>query len=193
MINNDGILRICICGTLRSGKDTVGALLSVKHGFATPIAFGDALKDVAHRAFPDVPREPKPRALYQFMNVMRDYDADVWIKHVARKVDWALESRATKGIVISDARQPNEIDWARANGFTIVRVTASDAVRIARAERAGDAFTYEDLTHPTEQYIGGFNVDYEIRNDGSYDDLVAGVERLVAEITHAHPTTLGKR
>ena len=178
---NDGILRICLTGAMRSGKDVIATHLAARHGFATPIAFGDALKDVAHRAFFDVPREPKPRALYQFMNVMREYDPDVWIKHVARRVGWALESRKTQGIVISDARQPNEIEWCRANGFVIVRVTASDDVRIARAERNGDVFTYDDLTHPTEQYIDSFEVDAEIRNDGSYDELVAEVDRVLAE------------
>lgn len=176
---NDGILRICLTGAMRSGKDAVATLLAVDHGFASPIAFGHALKDVAHRTFPDVPREPKPRALYQFMNVMRDYDPDVWIKHVAKRVDYAANERSTKGIVISDARQANEIEWARNNGFTIVRVTASDTVRIARAERARDAFTYEDLTHITESEIAGFDVNYTIDNEGEYADLVAEVERLV--------------
>lgn len=182
-MTNDGILRICLTGAMRSGKDVIATHLAARYGFATPIAFGDALKDVAHRAFIDVPREPKPRALYQFMNVMREYDADVWVKHVARRVDWALNDRRVNGIVISDARQPNEIEWAKSQGFTIVRVVASDDVRIARAERAGDVFTYEDLTHPTEQYIDGFDVDYEVSNDGSYDDLVVEVERLVTTLT----------
>jgi len=167
---------------MRSGKDSVATLLTTKHGFATPIAFGDMLKDVAHRAFIDVERTPKPRALYQFMNVLRDYDADVWVKHVARRVAYALESRKTQGVVISDARQANEIEWARANGFVIVRVTASTDVRIARAQAVGDVFDYEALTHPTELAVEGFVTDYEIRNDGGYDALVAEVGRLVAEI-----------
>lgn len=179
---NDGILRICLTGAMRSGKDAVSTLLAVDHGFASPIAFGDMLKDIAHRTFPDVARTPKPRALYQFMNVMRDYDLDVWIKHVERRVTYALESRKTQGIVISDARQANEIEWARANGFAIVRVTASTDVRIARAESVGDVFDYEALTHPTELSVAGFAVDYEIKNDGTYTELIAEVERLVAEV-----------
>lgn len=179
MVSSDGILRICLCGKLRSGKDAFGTLLAVDHGFASPIAFGHALKDAAHRIYPDVPREPKPRALYQFMNVMREYDPDVWIKHAQKRVDYALEQRSTKGVVITDARQANEIAWARNNGFTIVRVTASDDVRISRAQRSKDVFDYEDLTHPTELEIDTFDVDYELSNDGAYPDLVAEVERLV--------------
>lgn len=182
MVNSDGILRICLTAKMRAGKDSVATLLSVDHGFASPIAFGHALKDAAHRIYPDVPREPKPRALYQFMNVMREYDPDVWIKHAQKRVDYALEQRSTKGVVITDARQSNEIAWVRANGFTIVRVTASDDVRIARAQRSKDVFDYEDLTHPTELEIDTFDVDYELSNDGEYADLVAEVERLVVAL-----------
>lgn len=176
------VIKIALCGKMRSGKDAVSTYLAVDHGFNAPIAFGDALKDVAHRAFFDVPREPKPRALYQFMNVMREYDPDVWVKHVAMRVEYALESRNTRGIVISDARQANEIEWCRANGFTIVRVTASDDVRIARAERVNDVFTTEDLSHPTELEVDGFAVDYELINDGTYAELCEKVDELVSEI-----------
>lgn len=178
----DDVIKIALCGRLRSGKDSVGALLTTRYDFYPKIAFGHALKDAAHRIFLDVPQEPKPRALYQFMNVMREYDADVWIKHAQKRVDYALEQRSTTGIVITDVRQQNELDWCRANGFTIVRVTASDDVRIARAQRSKDVFDYEDLTHPTELEIDTFDVDYEISNDGEYADLVAEVERLVAAL-----------
>lgn len=177
------VIKIALTGSLRSGKSSVSTILAVDHGFYTPIAFGDMLKDIAHRTFPDVPREPKPRALYQFMNVMRDFDSDVWIKHAARHVDYALSQRKTKGVVISDCRQQNEIDWCRNNGFLIVRVTASDETRIARAEAKGDVFSYEDLTHPTELEIAGFDVNFELDNSGTYAELCESVGRLMAEIS----------
>jgi hypothetical protein len=64
----DNVIKIAFCGKMRSGKDVCATYLTVNHGFAFPIAFGDALKDSAHRIFFDIPREPKPRVLYQFMN-----------------------------------------------------------------------------------------------------------------------------
>jgi hypothetical protein len=116
------------------------------------------------------------------MNVMRDYDPDVWIKHVERSVEYALDRKSTTGIVITDARQANEIEWARNNGFTVVRVTAPDDVRIARAQAVGDVFDYEALTHPTETEVDGFEADYTLVNDGDYASLVAKVDALMAEI-----------
>lgn len=179
----DDVIKIALCGKMRSGKDSVAALLTTRYDFYPKIAFGDALKEIAHRTFPHIPREPKPRKLYIHMNEHRTFYENVWVDPVARKVEYALDKRSTKGVVITDCRQQNEIDWCRANGFTVVRVTASDDVRIARAQRNKDVFDYEDLTHPTETYIDTFDTDYEIVNDGEYSDLVSEVERLVTEIT----------
>lgn len=177
----DNVIKLAFVGKMRSGKDTAATRLATQHGF-TMLAFGTALKASAHDIFPDVPRSPKPRALYQFMNVMREYDADVWIKHVERSVGYALDRKSTTGIVITDARQANEIAWCRANGFTIVRVTAPDDVRIARAQAVGDVFDWEALTHPTETEVDGFDADYTVVNDGDYASLVAKVDALMAEI-----------
>lgn len=175
--------KIMIVGKLRSGKSEMAKILRGRYGYHE-VSFGQSLKYYAHKIFAESHfANGKPRALYQqFGQLCRDIDSGVWIRHAESYVKLYEDRRSTEGIVISDGRQPDEIAWARANGFTVVRVTASDDVRIARAERNGDVFTYEDLTHPTEQYIDGFTVDYEIRNDGAYPDLVAEVERLVVEI-----------
>ncbi|MFE5278591.1 hypothetical protein ACFQ9F_30120, partial [Bacillus cereus] len=95
-----------------------------------------------HETFPDVGILSKPRALYQqFGQLMRQIDGDVWVKHVERKVEGIVDYRSTHdhhiGVVITDLRQPNEYEWARRNGFTIIRVTAPDDVRRQRAEQAG--------------------------------------------------------
>ena len=178
------VIKLAFIGKMRSGKDTAAARLATQHGF-TMLAFGTALKASAHDIFPNVPRTPKPRALYQFMNVMRDYDPQVWIKHVERSVEYALDRKTTQGIVITDARQANELEWARSNGFKIVRVTAPEPVRIARAQSVGDVFDYEALTHPTETEVDGFDADYVLENDGDYMTLIVKVDALMAEIKEA--------
>lgn len=177
-----GITKIALCGKLRSGKDAVGLHLFVHHGFEFPIAFGAALKSVAHATFPWIPHEPKPRELYQFMNVMREFDPDVWIKHLDATYRHLADQRSTTGIVITDVRQSNEYEWCKANGFTIIRVTAPEDVRMARAKLRGDDFTAKDMAHSTESYVDGFDVDYEIENDGTYDDLKAKVDAVIAEL-----------
>lgn len=181
VVTSSPVIKLAFVGKMRSGKDTVATRLVTQYGFQS-FAFGTALKASAHDIFPDVPRTPKPRALYQFMNVMREYDEGVWIKHVERSVEYALDRKTTQGIVITDARQANEIDWARRNGFTIVRVVAPESARIARAQAVGDVFDYEALSHPTETEVDGFNVDAEIVNDGDYAELVRKVDGLIEEI-----------
>jgi dephospho-CoA kinase len=183
------VIKVALTGKMRSGKDTVAVHLFILRGFSR-VAFGDALKRNAHAAFPWVPNTPKPRSLYQkFGQIMRqEFDEDIWIKHTELSVRAAIDYRVNiigaeqVGVVITDLRQPNEYEWARANGFTIIRVTAPDEDRIARAIAAGDDFTVHGLTHETELAIDGFAVDYEIVNDGSVDDLKAQVDEIMEAI-----------
>jgi dephospho-CoA kinase len=179
-------VKVALTGKLRAGKDEVANHLYIRHGFDR-VAFGDALKKNAHATFPWVSEFSKPRALYQFMNVMREYDKDVWIKHVEQAVKGAIDFRVNTGaeqigVVITDLRQPNEYEWARKNGFSIIRVTAPDEDRIKRAIAANDDFTVHDLTHETELSIDKFDVDFEIYNDGTVDELTETVDAILAQI-----------
>jgi dephospho-CoA kinase len=181
------VVKIALTGKLRAGKDEVARHLYIKHGF-TRIAFGDALKKEAHAVFPWIPQNSKPRALYQkFGQLMREIDPDVWIKHAERAVNGTIDFRVNTGaerigIVITDVRQQNEVAWCRENGFTLIRVTAPDEVRIARAIEAGDDFSVHDLAHETELAIDGFTVDYEIVNDGLVAELQEQVDDILEEI-----------
>jgi dephospho-CoA kinase len=181
------IVKIALCGRLRSGKDTVANHLYIRHSF-NRVAFGDALKKNAHATFPWVSEFSKPRALYQqFGQLMRQIEPDVWIKHAERAVKGAIDFNVNTGaekvgVVITDLRQPNEYEWARNNGYTIIRVTAPDEDRIARAIAAGDDFNEADLEHETESHIDGFAVDFEIHNDGSVDELKAQIDAILEAI-----------
>lgn len=181
---SDNVPKILIVGKMRSGKSTVADRLRLDYGF-TELAFGDALKYYAQRvfAYSNVIGEGKPRALYQqFGEMCREIDPLVWVKHADAAYKQVLGSKSTKGIVVSDGRQPHEYEWARANGFTIVRVTAPDELRLERARKAGDNFTEADLAHNTEQWVDKFDVDFEIMNDGKLDDLCAKVDDVMAKI-----------
>jgi dephospho-CoA kinase len=183
------VIKIALTGKMRSGKDTVAEHLFFHQGFSR-VAFGDALKRNAHAAFPWIPKTPKPRALYQkFGQIMRqEFDEGIWIKHAELSVRAAIDYRVNiigaeqVGVVLTDLRQPNEYEWARANGFSIIRVTAPDEDRIARAKLAGDSFTEADLEHETESHIDGFAVEYEIVNDGSVDALKIQVDAIIAQM-----------
>lgn len=178
------IIKIALTGKMRSGKDTVAMHLAFEHGFEYPIAFGDKLKRTFHELFPWVSAQSKPREGYQrFGQLIREeFDENVWVKHLASTVEFLEDSRKTRGIVITDLRQPNEYEWCRANGFIIVRVTAPDELRIARAKAAGDVFAEEDLAHDTESHVNEYEVDYEIHNDGTIADLDTKVDEMMDEI-----------
>src|SRR5690625_2819742 len=183
-------IKIASCGQIRAGKSTASEHLVHNPGFQ-PVSFGAELKSHADKlfAFSDVYKsEPivvddeqfggtrtigkrKPRRLYQdFGEKLRELDPDIWIGHAAERERLIELIAAANGeqarIVIDDLRQPNEYEWARANGFTIVRINANEYTRIARAKEAGDDFSEEDLTHPTELYVDDFEADFDIWNDG---------------------------
>jgi dephospho-CoA kinase len=182
------VVKIALTGKLRAGKDEVANHLYIRHGF-DKVAFGAAMKRCAHEAFPWVSEFSKPRSLYQnYAQAMRQIDSEVWIKHAERAVKGAIDFRVNTGaekigVVITDLRQPNEYEWARANGFSIIRVTAPDEDRIARAKIAGDDFNEADLEHETESHIDSFDCDYEIVNTGSLDDLKAQIDTILAQIS----------
>jgi dephospho-CoA kinase len=181
------VIKIALCGRLRSGKDTVANHLYIRHSF-NRVAFGDAMKRCAHEAFPWVSEFSKPRSLYQnYAQAMRQIDPDVWIKHAERAVIGAIDFRVNTGaehvgVVITDLRQPNEYEWAKANGFTIIRVTAPKGNRMMRAFAEGDSYEEADMEHETEQHIDQFTVDYEIHNDGSIDELKARVDEIIGQM-----------
>lgn len=179
-MKKDGIIRIALTGRQRAGKDAAATHLIYKYGMDR-LAFGDKLKILAHEIFPWVGRDEKPRDLYLFMNSMRDYDKGVWIKHVDRMYEHFTDKKSCNGVVITDVRQQNEFDWCKENGFTIVRITSPYEERKFRAESSGDRFKEEDLEHKTEQETDGFDVDYEVNNDGSMDDLWAKMDVVIGE------------
>lgn len=182
------VTKICLTGAMRAGKDLTADILRAHYGFSR-FAFGDALKRTAHEVFPWIGRESKPRKLYQtYGQLMREIDTDVWVRHTEKAIDDYIEISAGLhgetdiGVVITDLRQPNEYEWAKAQGFTIIRVKAQSALRIARAQQAGDDFSLEDLTHDTESYVDGFEVDATIVNDGCVDELKTKIDVIMEQI-----------
>ena len=176
-----GVIKIALVGKMRSGKSVISRLLHEKYGFYYPLSFGNELKALAHTIFPWIPEEPKPRELYQFMNTMRDYDEDVWIKHLAEDYEFVLTKEPT-GIVIDDVRQRNEFEWARDNGFIIVRVESSDELRKQRIVAEGDSYNEDSFNHKTETYVDQIKADYTIVNNRTLDELESKVDELMAEI-----------
>lgn len=174
------IAKVAIIGKARAGKSQAEGYLENIYDF-TSLDFSYALKYYAHSIFPWIKSDPKPRRLYQqFGQAMRNLDVegaqDVWIEHTFKRMNTLIKGGFTDKILINGGRQPNEIARLKAEGFTIIRVSASDSVRLERMKAEGDAFTEADLQHETESYIDGFDVDYEIVNDGDIFDLYKQID-----------------
>lgn len=189
-------MNIAITGKMRSGKDATSKHLCEKYGY-TQFAFGDELKRYADELF-GVHGGGKRRELYQwFGQAMRERDPDIWVRKCFESIaeasentivarEWlrvlgesVSEQETEFRPVISDLRQPNEYERCRAEGFAIIRVTAPDGIRIHRAIKSGDKFTYADLVHETESHVDSFDVDYEIVNDGTLEDLHAKIDEVM--------------
>ncbi len=202
------MIRIALTGKMRSGKSKAAKHLFMEHGFHE-IAFGDELKRVADELFDgtdvkeyasipiyrkneDIPFLPdneiigyrKPRRRYQdFGQYMRQLDPNVWIRHAEQSMHVWENMRNVNGIVISDLRQPNEEEWAKANGFTIVRINANEDARLERARTLGDDFSVEDLRHETELHVDDILADYEITNDDDCtDEMFSRLDEIVSII-----------
>jgi len=176
------LLKLALCGKLRSGKDTVAAHLCGSYGF-WEYSFATALKDVAKRLYP-TKFNSKPRALLQQLGEwLCEFDPDIFIDATFQKIhnDRQWLDGITR-IVITDLRKTYEYERLRAEGFTIIRVNAPLELRLQRALEAGDNFTLDDLNHPTETAVDGFDVDYEVTNDGSLDHLWSQVDEIMADM-----------
>jgi hypothetical protein len=129
---------IGICGSIGSGKDTVGDILIHEYGY-TRMSFATTLKDVVAALFgwdremleglTDQARDQRdtpdsfwseklglawtPRKAMQVIGtdlLRNQFHTDMWLNTVEKKI-----SEMGK-VVITDVRFPNEIEWIKTNG-----------------------------------------------------------------------------
>jgi len=180
-----------LCGYPGSGKDAISAHLVSQHGF-TRMAFADPMRaallalnpnivvgvgwrsgvameslaalvsrhgwDYVKREYPDV------RTYLQRMGTEAGRDIhgqDCWLKLAAKSIDKASR------VVVTDVRFPNEVEFLRQRGAKFIRVTRPGVGPVNN--------------HTSEQLDCTF-AQYELRNDGTLEDLSQAVDRLLIEI-----------
>lgn len=163
------VVKIALCGKMRSGKDTVANFLCENHGFKG-FRFSEGIWDTIRLLFPHIyARQEKPRKLLQDIGQkLREVAPDVWVNYTFNKIEEVGANR----VVVTDLRQPNEYHALKEQGFFIVRVSAEDGIRLNRILTENDNFDIQDLYHETERHVDGFNVDFEIQNKGTIEELL---------------------
>lgn len=177
LLNRQGEpLKIALIGGARTGKDTIAHYLMAIADFKR-LAFGDALKNMLYNVFTDLPPNPKPRQeMINFGQFCRTIDPYIWIKHLDQTA-YNLQKAGFHNLVITDVRQQNEIDYCRANGYTVVKVVADASTCKSRALEGGEVLEVRNeldiLALDFQDY------DYLIENNGSVSDLYTQIDRIL--------------
>jgi dephospho-CoA kinase len=173
---------IGLTAKMRSGKDTVHELLSkTKRGSFIRLAYGDELKRQYHELNGHGSIGKDRKGYQSFGQSERAKNPNVWVEAVDEKIQDLLNFHG-RNIVITDVRQPNEVEQIRMYGGYLIRINVDDEIRLERMNAAGDSFTLEDFQHETESYIDGFSVDYEIDNNRGLTELATQLDTILVNI-----------
>lgn len=178
---------ICLFGKIRSGKNTVGDILTEEYDFKQ-FAFGDGIANIIQEYFPEAWAGGKPRKHYQHIGQeLRVLNENVWVNYLLHNVkNFSCNYKTFHGkpanIVITDGRQLNEAVRLKEQGCLIVRVITPDEIRLERMKALGDVFSHEDLQHETELQVDLIEPDIEIINDGNLEDLKEKVRQLLGGV-----------
>lgn len=164
------MVKIGIIGAMRSGKDTFAEPLV--HSGCYGLQFATGIKLIINRFFPQAYTAGKPREYYQHIGQsLRQLDPDVWVKDLEDDYQQVLKHYPDTSFIITDVRQPNEVQWCRDNGFTLVKIVTDEATRRERIEACGDQFEPEQFYHETELYVDEVEADIYVDGNVSIEQL----------------------
>jgi hypothetical protein len=170
-----------VTGRKFNGKDTVGKILSDRYGYIR-VAFADSLKEACRSIFHftdeqlygkdkeviDEYWKIAPRHIFQFVGtelfreqisrLMPWVEKNIWIKSVEKQIQDIKDKNKDARIVVTDVRFQNEVDAVRKLGGIVIRVKRP-------------SLKDDTDTHSSELEIDELDVDIDIINDSSVDDL----------------------
>ena len=180
---------IGVSGYAQAGKNTVGAVLNVRHEFAER-SFAEPMREAIYKLNPAVPVAQGEYPWEPLRDLVDEYGWDkakvdfpdirrllqVFGTEVGRKmfgedfwVDQAFRGiKDLRQVVFTDTRFPNEAQRIKDNGGTVWRVT-----------RPGVEATNG---HASETSLDDWNFDYVINNNSTLEDLEVQVDNAVARI-----------
>lgn len=184
-------IKVALIGGMRAGKTTIAYHIRSQdfEGLNT-YSLGNGVREVADKYFEYlyekkiVGEEPfttthiiKPRhVLQQVGQLMRTVDEDVWVKYVERQIESSEYFKNFRGAIIDDIRQPNEYEWAKRNGFVIVKIDTPIETRIERMLNNGEEVDEALFNHETEQHYDSFEYDHLIDGTMSEKEIINFIE-----------------
>ena len=162
--------KFALVGRSGSGKSEAGRFLSESYGIRL-IKTGSICRQIARLLFDN---EDK-RSTQLLDDALTTIDASIFLRAALRGVD------PNEGFVIDALRFHEDLAIARDAGCMVIRIVASEEIRLCRLVARGQAFDPEtDGHHRSEVELDDSPVDLEIRNDGDKSALTARLTDLPA-------------
>jgi dephospho-CoA kinase len=171
-------MRLAFAGKMQVGKTTAADYLVRRHGFVK-YALADPIKEIATTGFGwDGAKDERGRRLLQEIGTVgRNYDAEMWLQ----PLDARLEREDPPRAVVDDVRLAREVAFLDRRGFT--------AARIDRPVEPVFAPSSSDQSgHETEVELDEVAFDVTIDNSGTFEQLFAQLDALVARLGKASRT-----
>ncbi|WP_350334323.1 HD domain-containing protein [Coralliovum pocilloporae] len=165
----DQLMRVALIGKSGVGKSTVAKLLNYHVG-AERVSSGAICRQIAKLLFGNDDKS----TTQTLDDVLTKIDSSIFLNAAL------LTAPVGRSICLDSLRFKSDYEIARKRGFTIVRVIASDDVRVTRLAERGQGFDLvKDGSHRSETELDHVDVDYTVDNSGNIDALEASVRPLI--------------
>lgn len=151
--------RVAIAGPAQTGKTTGCNALKQAHG-GVVCSFAGNVKKAAEQLGWKGEKTGKGRWLLQNLGrLMREYDEDTWITML--RPDMSYHLFYNRNVFVDDLRFPNEANWLRGLGFTLVRIhpvgfDLSDSFRDDPSEHALDDYMFDAEVRSVKGDVDGY-------------------------------------
>ncbi len=170
-------LKIAITGRMGSGKSSLSKIIqSLEDAYIT--SFSSMIRHILL----ELELEPTRTLLQETGDFFRKFDNLVWTKALLKEI-----SAIDKPIVIDGIRYDFERDKLVSAGFKIIKISSLDELRRNRIAKRDNITITNELwadwqKHPTELYVDSIQVDYNIINNDSLDNLKQSISPLLNEL-----------
>jgi dephospho-CoA kinase len=168
---------IGITGHMGSGKSAVADYINKKYGFVR-MRISGKMREISQELELEITRD----LLQGIGKFFRDFDDDVWIRYLGKKIQVSSDS-----IVVDDIRRINEVEYLKSLGFKIIRIESPSETRKIRIEtRMNKKISDQDWrrwsNHLTEIQVNQLPVDYIIKNNGTITELYNEIDKIILKI-----------